>query len=54
MWAALAGIAVATCCHHRCSWRQYVNKAFFRDLGLTAHDFELMVWMTGGITRPVP
>lgn len=45
--AKLGGIAVATCCHHRCSWRQYVNKAFFIKLGLTAYDFELMVWMTG-------
>lgn len=29
------GLAVATCCHHRCTWKQYVNKGFFREHGFT-------------------
>ena len=25
-------VCIATCCHHRCDWRAYVNKGFIRDL----------------------
>lgn len=41
------GCAVATCCHHRCTWRHYVGKALFRSLGFSAAEFELISWMTG-------
>ncbi|BDA42263.1 tRNA:m(4)X modification enzyme TRM13 homolog [Coccomyxa sp. Obi] len=41
------GCAVATCCHHRCTWRHYVGKALFRRLGFSAAEFELISWMTG-------
>eukprot|EP00803_Ostreobium_quekettii_P008942 evm.model.scf_153.7 EVM.evm.TU.scf_153.7 scf_153:76933-82022(-) len=43
----LRGMAVATCCHHRCSWRSYVGKALFKEAGLQPHEFALMSWMTG-------
>lgn len=43
----LQGMAVATCCHHRCSWQHYVGKASFRELGFSPEDFEVMSWMTG-------
>jgi tRNA:m4X modification enzyme len=25
------GIAIATCCHHRCTWDQYVSQAWFTE-----------------------
>ena len=54
MIGKLRGLAVATCCHHRCSWRQYVSKAFFRKRGFSGEDFELICWMTGAaLTFPV-
>lgn len=43
----LQGLAVATCCHHRCSWQHYVGKASFKELGFSPEDFEVMSWMTG-------
>ena len=36
------GIAIATCCHHRCVWRTYVNKPFMRRLGFDAREFALL------------
>lgn len=45
--SGVQGIAVATCCHHRCSWRHYVGKALFRELGFQPEEFELVSWMTG-------
>jgi tRNA:m4X modification enzyme len=30
---SVKGVAIATCCHHVCSWRTYVNKPFLRALG---------------------
>ncbi|EFJ11659.1 hypothetical protein SELMODRAFT_125891 [Selaginella moellendorffii] len=40
------GIGFATCCHHLCQWKAYVNKEFFQSMGLTKTDFEALVWMT--------
>lgn len=34
------GVAIATCCHHRCTWDQYVAKDWFLSLGFTCLDFE--------------
>ena len=42
------GLAVATCCHHRCSWQHYVGKPLFRQLGFSHDEFEVISWMTGG------
>ncbi|KAG7265194.1 hypothetical protein CRUP_030308, partial [Coryphaenoides rupestris] len=35
----VCGVAIALCCHHRCEWRHYVGKQFFRDNGLGAPEF---------------
>lgn len=41
--AFLKGVCIATCCHHRCTWEDYVGKAFFTDkLGGTAVEFEVL------------
>lgn len=40
---ATHGIAIATCCHHLCSWDAFVGKRFFREaLGSTAAEFEAL------------
>ncbi|GMH33104.1 hypothetical protein BSKO_00938 [Bryopsis sp. KO-2023] len=43
----LKGIAVATCCHHRCGWKSYVGKKLFREAGFSPQEFEMISWMTG-------
>lgn len=49
--ALMDGVVVATCCHHRCDWRSYVNQQFFVDLGFTPEQFGtlclLSSWATG-------
>lgn len=40
------GVAIATCCHHRCDWRAYVNKPFMRRLGFDREDFGLLARMS--------
>ena len=47
--AGVQGFAVATCCHHRCSWQHYVGKPFFRRLEFTPDEFGVMSWMTGAV-----
>ncbi|XP_030228294.1 tRNA:m(4)X modification enzyme TRM13 homolog isoform X1 [Gadus morhua] len=37
--ADVCGVAIALCCHHRCAWRPYVGKQFFRENGLGASEF---------------
>jgi len=49
--AAFDGIAIATCCHHRCTWEGYVNTAFLAELGLGETEFKALAlissWCTG-------
>ncbi|CAI9104862.1 OLC1v1003645C1 [Oldenlandia corymbosa var. corymbosa] len=42
----LRGLAVATCCHHLCQWKHYINKSFMSNLGVTKDDFHAMTWFT--------
>ncbi|CAI7730459.1 unnamed protein product [Closterium sp. NIES-54] len=44
--ARLAGLAIATCCHHLCDWESYVNPAFFTRLGFSPPDFAAVAWMS--------
>ena len=48
----LLGLAVATCCHHRCTWRDFVGKRLFLSLGFTPAEFEVVcymcAWASGG------
>lgn len=36
----MGGIFIALCCHHRCTWKSYVNQKFFTDLGFNENDFD--------------
>ncbi|KAK8951692.1 hypothetical protein KSP39_PZI004156 [Platanthera zijinensis] len=42
----LQGIALATCCHHLCQWKHYLNKSFFLDHGITNQDFHSITWFS--------
>ncbi|XP_040607914.1 tRNA:m(4)X modification enzyme TRM13 homolog isoform X2 [Mesocricetus auratus] len=55
MWTPVAGVVIALCCHHRCDWRHYVGKEYFKALGLGAVDFyyfqRMSSWATCGMRR---
>jgi tRNA:m4X modification enzyme len=38
----MCGMALATCCHHRCIWDDYVNQDFFTSAGFSHEDFEMI------------
>ncbi|XP_051141621.1 uncharacterized protein LOC127258711 [Andrographis paniculata] len=42
----LRGLAIATCCHHLCQWKNYINKAYISDLGFTEEEFHAISWFT--------
>lgn len=42
----IKGLAIATCCHHLCQWKSYVNKLFFINLGFTREEFCAVTWLT--------
>ncbi|KAI5060655.1 hypothetical protein GOP47_0025075 [Adiantum capillus-veneris] len=44
----LDGLAIATCCHHICQWKPYVNKEFFKQLGFSKKEFHVITWLTSG------
>ncbi len=51
----VSGLAIALCCHHRCDWRQYVGKEFFRQKGLGPEEFaafqRMSSWATCGMRK---
>ena len=49
----IQGLAIATCCHHRCSWQHYAGQATFTNMGFSPEDFEVMSWMTGQLIDSV-
>ncbi|KAI3833293.1 hypothetical protein MKW98_006392 [Papaver atlanticum] len=42
----LRGLAIATCCHHLCQYKQYINKSYLSDLGIKKDDFHAITWFT--------
>ncbi|XAR61464.1 tRNA:m(4)X modification enzyme [Bertholletia excelsa] len=42
----LGGLAIATCCHHLCQWKHYINKKYFLNLGISKEDFHAITWFT--------
>lgn len=43
----LLGLAMASCCHHRCEWEHYVGNGILQELGFSPEEFELICYMTG-------
>ncbi|KAK9813423.1 hypothetical protein WJX73_007811 [Symbiochloris irregularis] len=41
------GLAIAPCCHHRCTWEHYVNQAWMVQQGIGPSEFAVLCWMTG-------
>eukprot|EP01116_Phalansterium_solitarium_P006122 TRINITY_DN18427_c0_g1_i1.p1 TRINITY_DN18427_c0_g1~~TRINITY_DN18427_c0_g1_i1.p1 ORF type:complete len:524 (+),score=177.92 TRINITY_DN18427_c0_g1_i1:24-1574(+) len=49
--ARFAGLVMATCCHHKCTWSNYANPKFMRDtVGLSPDEFGLLTNMSGWAT----
>jgi len=44
------GVALATCCHHRCRWNAYVNRPYLLSLGITRGDFERLAKISSWAT----
>lgn len=42
----LKGLAIATCCHHLCQWKHYINKSYLSSLGISKEEFHAMTWFT--------
>lgn len=39
------GVALATCCHHACSWEDYTGASWLRSQGVTSQEFDVLkVW----------
>ena len=49
------GMMIALCCHHRCSWSQYVGQQFLLDQGFQAQEFNILTsissWATCGFGK---
>ncbi|CAK9145262.1 unnamed protein product [Ilex paraguariensis] len=43
---SIKGLAIATCCHHLCQWKHYINKRYLSNLGITMEDFHAITWFT--------
>ena len=44
------GLAIALCCHHVCTWQDYVNADFFLQQGFRAAEFALVTSMSSWAT----
>ncbi|XP_063945863.1 uncharacterized protein LOC108211136 isoform X2 [Daucus carota subsp. sativus] len=42
----LRGLALATCCHHLCQWKHYINKGYMSNLGIDRDYFHAITWFT--------
>ncbi|XP_068662050.1 uncharacterized protein [Aristolochia californica] len=42
----MKGLALATCCHHLCQWKHYINKKFMSSLGIYKEEFHAITWFT--------
>ncbi|KFQ17321.1 tRNA:m(4)X modification enzyme TRM13, partial [Merops nubicus] len=49
----VAGIVIALCCHHKCDWKHYVGREFFKSVGLGPVEFcyfqRMSSWATCGM-----
>ena len=42
MTSSVSGVCIATCCHHRCVWEDYVGKQTFIKLGFMPSEFSMI------------
>lgn len=54
----VAAFALASCCHHRCDFASYPNRAFFEKSGIGHADFaricRMSSWAVNGHNQPAP
>lgn len=52
----LAGLVMAPCCHHRCTWKNFIGREYFVELGFDKSSFRAICgissWATCGSGRP--
>jgi len=48
--ADVAGLGIATCCHHCCNWEDYVGRDFLASKGVTGAEFAVMCGWTSWAT----
>lgn len=41
------GVSIATCCHHACDWKDYINPNWLLSCGFTSHEFKVMTHWSG-------
>jgi tRNA:m4X modification enzyme len=41
------GVSIATCCHHACSWKDYVNPSWLLACGFTSQEFQVLSHWSG-------
>jgi tRNA:m4X modification enzyme len=46
----VAGLGIATCCHHCCNWDDYVGRDFLASKGITGAEFSVMCGWTSWAT----
>jgi len=44
------GVCIALCCHHQCTWRHYVGRAFLTEMGFSRRDFAILRALTSWAT----
>ncbi|KAJ0053920.1 hypothetical protein Pint_00798 [Pistacia integerrima] len=42
----MRGLSIATCCHHLCQWKHYINKKYVSSLGIAKEEFHVITWFT--------
>jgi tRNA:m4X modification enzyme len=51
-WTAVQGLAIAPCCHHRCTWESYAGKEWLMEQNFQERDFttlcKLSTWFSIG------
>ena len=52
--ALMRAIAIATCCHHRCTWDAYVSRPFMQRHGIDRDDFALLTLLSSWATASPP
>lgn len=45
-YATFSHILIALCCHHKCTWKSYVGKKWFKEYGLGKEDFDIIKRMS--------
>jgi len=52
----IVGLVMASCCHHRCTWANFIGQEYLLEMGFTEDDFPVLCgitsWATCGSGQP--